>query len=437
MAGSLQIIGGRVIDPAQNIDRVANLLVRDGTVVGLDLPIAPDVPQLDANGKIVVPGLIDMHAELREPGFEEDETIATGTAAALAGGFTTVACLPNTDPVVDSRASVEFIQHQAERAHHCHVVVIACISRGRTGEQLAEIGSLVAAGAVGFSDAPQPVQSAELMRRALQYCQMFNRPVLNRPEVLDLTRNGIMHEGWVSTLLGLPGMPAEAEDVMTARDLCLAESTGGRLHLLDISSGGSVDLIRRAKARGAQVTASICPAQFTFTDEALKTFDAHCKLNPPLRSADHVARCLEGLVDGTIDVIASGHAPHAREKKMRELDLAPFGMVSLETTLSLVIDRLIGPGHLDWLSAVAKMSTHPARILGLQTKGHLAAGADADITIIDPDVRWTVDPQQFRSKSSNSPLGGYALRGRAEYVIVQGDIQFSPSAPSRAHGHSH
>jgi dihydroorotase len=417
------IQNGRVIDPSQDLDRVTNVLVERGRIAALDASAGPQDAILDASDRIVAPGLIDVCVELREPGWEEDETIESGTAAAVEGGFTSIACLPDTDPPIDSQASVEFVQHQAARADNCHVFVLACVSKGRAGQELAEIGSLVAAGAVGFTDANLPISNAELMRRALEYCQMFDRPVLNVVEVPELNYGGVMHEGLVSTILGLPGMPSEAEDVMTARDIRLAEATGGRLHLLRVSSSGSVEMLRRVKARGVQVTAGISPGNFAMTDEALRSFDANFKLNPPLRSPDHVEQCIAALVDGTIDVICSGHAPRAAEKKMDVLDEAPFGMVSLETTLGLVGTKLIQPGHLDWPAAIRKLSTNPAQILGLTHKGTLAVGADADITVIDPDVQWTVDPRRFKSKSSNTPLTNWTLHGRATDVIVSGCIK--------------
>ncbi len=414
------IHSGRLIDPSQNIDRLANLLIADGKVIGLDQPVDDDVIRIDATGRLVVPGLIDLNVQLREPGYEEDETIETGTSAALAGGFTTIACLPNTDPPVDTAASVEFVQLQAARSDHCHVVVIACVSKNREGEQLAEMGSLARTGAVAFSDATAPIYNAELMRRALQYAQMFDRPIMSHPEVRELSRDGIMHEGTVSTVLGLGGMPAEAEDVMVGRDLRLAEATGGRIHLMNISTAGSVELIRRAKSRGVAVTCDVTAAHLAATDEMLRSFDSDCKLNPPLRSREHVAACIEGLIDGTIDAISSGHAPCAAEKKMCELDQAPFGMSALETVIGLVTISLIEPGHLTWPMAVAKLSRAPARILGLERKGNLAPGADGDVTIIDPQREWVVNPHEFLSKSSNTPFDGHTLRGRAVGTVVTG-----------------
>ncbi|MDX1961556.1 MAG: dihydroorotase [Pirellulales bacterium] len=419
----LLIQHGRVIDPASRLDRVMNLLVIDGRIAAYDAHPSPHDELIDATGKIVCPGLIDMHVHLREPGREEDETIYTGTAAALAGGFTAVACMPNTEPPLDTQATVEFIQHQAERANHCHVYVIACVSKNREGKELAELGQLVQAGAVGFSDDGAPVYDAELMRRAFEYALMFDKPILNHEEVRELTHGGVMHEGLVSLLLGLPGMPACAEEVMISRDIALAETTGGKLHVLHVSTAGSVELIRQAKARGIRVTTEICPHHFTLTDDNLRTFDANYKMSPPLRARHDIEACLAGLVDGTIEVICTDHAPHAPEKKMRELDQAPFGILGLETCLPLVITHLIEPGILDWPTALAKLTCNPARILNIP-KGTLAIGADADITIIDPDVHWTYDVHQSRSRSRNSPYHGWEFRGRAEKVIVMGQVKY-------------
>jgi dihydroorotase len=420
----LLITGGRLICPSQGLDRVASLLIENGKIAALDVPPHGDEDVIDASGKIVAPGLVDLHAQLREPGCEEDETIETGTAAALAGGYTSIACLPETNPPIDTPAAVEFVRQKAARAHNCHVFVVGCVSKTAEGQELAEIGSLVEAGAVAFSDGARPIQNPDLLRRALEYCLMFDKPILSHPEASELSHGGVMHEGRVSTVLGLPGMPAAAEDVMTSRDLRLAEATGGRLHLLNVSSSGSIDLIRRGKLRKVPITAAVCAINFALTDEVLRSFDSDCKLNPPLRSLEHVEASIAGLKDGTIDVIASGHAPRAVEKKMQELDLAPFGMSGLETTLALTITKLIEPGHLDWLAAIAKLTVNPARVLGLK-KGTLKPGADADIVIIDPRVRWTVEPAHFRSKSGNTPLAGSQLIGRATHTIVAGEVRYS------------
>jgi dihydroorotase len=417
------IEGGRVIDPSHGMDRITNLLVDEGRIAAYDAIASGSEDVIDASGKIVAPGLIDMHVHLREPGREEDETITSGAAAAVAGGFTSVACIPNTEPPIDTQASVEFVQHQAARADQCNVYVVACVSKNREGKELAELGQLVQAGAVAFSDDGAPVYDAELMRRALEYCRMFDKPILNHAEVRELTQGGVMHEGLVSLILGLPGMPAVAEDVMTARDIALADATGGRIHIMHVSSAASVDLIRRAKGRGIRVTTEVCPHHFTLTDESLRSFDSHYKMSPPLRGQKHVDACIAGLIDGTIDVICTDHAPHALEKKMRELDQAPFGIVGLETALGLVITRLIEPGHLDWPGALAKMTINPARILGLD-KGTLRIGADADITVIDPEIKWIVDPTKFRSKSVNTPFKGWKLQGRADTVLVGGKIKY-------------
>jgi dihydroorotase len=418
----LLIENGRVIDPSQQLDRVTNLLIENGKIAAWDAPADCDTERIDARGRIVAPGLVDLGTQLREPGCEEDETIETGTAAALAGGYTSIACLPNTMPPIDTAAGVEFVRQKAARARSCNVFVVGCVSKDRAGEQLAEIGSLAEAGAVAFSDAPRPIKNAELLRRAFEYCSMFDKPILNHPETLELSHDGMMHEGRVSLVLGLAGMPSDAEDVMTSRDLRLAEATGGRLHLLDVSCASSIDLIRRAKARGVRVSAGMLPPNFCLTDESLRRFDANFKLNPPLRSAKHVEACLAGLVDGTIDVIASGHAPRAAEKKMLELDRAPFGAIGLETALAVVVTKLIQPGLLSWSAALEKLTINPARVLGIP-KGTLRIGADADVTIIDPDATWTVSQDRFRSKSSNSPFLGWQLQGRVMCVLVGGALR--------------
>jgi dihydroorotase len=424
---TLLIRGGRVIDPAQGIDRVDDVLVRDGLIVSVGhaggQPLGRADETIDAAGLIVTPGLIDMHVHLREPGREEDETIETGTRAALAGGFTSVACIPNTEPPIDTQAAVEFIHQKAARADTCNVFVVACVSRGREGKELAEIGQLVEAGAVAFSDDGAPVYDAELMRRAFEYCRMFDKPVLAHEEVLELSRGGVMHEGLVSLVLGLTGMPAAAEEVLIGRDIALSEVTGGRLHAMHVSTAGGVDLIREAKRRGLRVTAEACPHHFTLTDECLRGFDSNFKMSPPLRTAADVEAIIAGLVDGTIDCIATDHAPHAREKKMLELDRAPFGILGLETAVGLAVTRLIVPGRLGWPRLVEAMSTLPARILGLN-RGTLRAGAAADITLIDPSLSWRVNVREFRSKSANSPFDGWTLQGRAVATIVGGRVKY-------------
>ncbi len=424
---TLLIRGGRVIDPAQGIDGVHDVVVRDGLVAA----VGPEGGQaigradetIDASGLVVCPGLVDMHVHLREPGREEDETIETGTRAALAGGFTSVACIPNTEPPIDTQSTVEFIHQKAARADHCNVFVVGCVSRNREGKELADIGQLVEAGAVAFSDDGAPVYDAELMRRALEYCRMFDKPILAHEEVLELSRGGVMHEGLVSLLLGLTGMPAAAEEVMIGRDIALAEVTGGRLHVMHVSTAGGVALIRAAKARGARVTAEACPHHFTLTDECLRGFDSNFKMSPPLRTADDVEGVIAGLVDGTLDCIATDHAPHAREKKMLELDRAPFGILGLETAVGLSVTRLVNTGRIGWPRLIEALSTLPARILGIN-RGTLRPGAIADITLIDPGLTWQVDVGRFRSKSVNSPFHGWTLTGRAVATIVGGRIKY-------------
>ncbi|MBI3409841.1 MAG: dihydroorotase [Planctomycetes bacterium] len=418
----LRIANGRIIDPSQDIDRVAELWVQGERILGIGPQSLAATQTLDATGMIVAPGLIDMHVQLCEPGREEDETIASGTAAALAGGITSLACMPNTEPAIDNQAAAEFVYLQAERAGSANVFPVGAVTKGRRGAELAEIGGLIEGGAVAFTDADAPVVSAEIMRRALEYCRMFDKPVLTHPEDPELTRGGVMHEGFESMRLGLRGMPPEAEEVMIHRDIELARLTGGRLHILNVSTGGGVELIRRAKERGLRVTAEVSPHHLCLTDQALQGFDSNFKVNPPLRTKVEINALIEGLKDGILDVIASGHAPLASEKKTRELDLAPFGIVGLETLLPICVVTLIEPGHLTWPQLLQKLTVNPARILGID-RGTLRPGADADITIIDPKTEWTIDPKRFHSKSRNSPFAGMKVRGRAQTVIVGGVVR--------------
>ncbi len=425
---TLRITGGRVIDPSQGLDAVTDLWLRDDKVVGVGPhPSTQADRTLDAAGKIVCPGLIDMHVHLREPGREEDETISTGTAAALAGGFTSVACMPNTEPALDSKADAEFVYLQAKRAGHANVFPVGAITKGRQGTELAEIGGLIEGGAVAFTDDGAPVVSAEVMRRALEYCRMFDKAVLSHSEDLDLSRGGVMNEGFESMRLGLRGIPAAAEEVMVYREIALAELTGARLHILHVSTAGSVELIRRGKRRGALVTGEACPHHFTLTDRCLRTFDSNYKMAPPLRTDADVQAVLEGLRDGTLDVIASDHAPHAPEKKMRELDQAPNGVIGLETLLPVCVKALIEPGVLTWPQLVEKLTVNPARVLSID-RGTLQPGAVADVTIIDPNAEWTIDPGNFRSKSRNTPFAGWQVRGWADTVLVGGVVKFDRRA---------
>jgi dihydroorotase len=418
----LRITNGRVIDPAQSLDQVADLWIRGGTVLGIGPQSHAADRTIDAAGKIVCPGLIDMHVHLREPGREEDETIATGTAAALAGGITSVACMPNTEPALDSQAAAEFVYLQAARAGNANVFPVGAITKGRQGQELAEIGGLVEGGAVAFTDDGSPVVSAEIMRRALEYCRMFDRAILSHCEDLELTRGAVMNEGFESTRLGLRGYPAAAEEVVIHRDIELAQMTGARLHILHVSTAGGVELIRRARQRGVRVTGEACPHHFTLTDKCLRTFDSNFKMSPPLRTDGDLRAVIEGFKDGTLSVIASDHAPHAPEKKTRELDQAPNGIIGLETLLPVCILSLIEPGHLTWPQLIEKLTINPARILGID-RGTLQPGVAADVTIIDPKAEWTIDPGRFRSKSRNCPYAGWKVRGRAETVIVGGVVK--------------
>ncbi len=421
---SIRITNGRLLDPAQNLDRVADLCIRDGRVAGIGpQPDWHTARTIDAAGMIVCPGLIDMHVHLREPGREEDETIASGAAAAIRGGITSVACMPNTDPPIDHQAAADFVYLQAKRAGNANVFPVGCVTKRRNGAELAEIGGLVDGGAVAFTDDDAPVASAEIMRRALEYCRMFDKPVLSHPEDLDLTKGGIMHEGFESMRLGLRGMPAAAEEVMIHRDIELAQLTGGRVHFLRVSTAGSVELIRRAKDRGVRVTAETCPQYCFLTDKYLQRFDSNYKLNPPLRTEADVQAIIAGLKDGTLDALASDHSPHAPEKKLRELDQAPFGIVGLETLLPICIKALVEPGHLTWPQLIEKLTIRPAQILGID-RGTLRPEAIADVTIIDPNAEWAIDVTNFASKSRNSPFGGLSVRGRARAVVVGGVVKF-------------
>lgn len=419
---TIQISGGRVIDPSQDLDRVTDIWLGRGRVLAIGVGYEEADAVIDARGMIVCPGLIDVHVHLREPGNEEDETIATGARAALAGGCTSVACMPNTRPAIDSQGAAEFVVLQAQRAGFANVYPVGAVSKGRNGEELAELGQLVAGGAVAFTDDGAPVASASLMRRALQYSKMFDRCIMQHCQVMELTAGGVMNEGFESMKLGLGGMPAAAEDIMVARDIRLAEITGGRLHIQHISTERAVELVREGKRRGVRVTAEACPHHFTLTDERLRSFDSNYKMNPPLRTQADVEAVIGGLREGTIDLLATDHAPHSPEKKLRELDQAPFGIVGLETLIPITVLGLIEPGHLSWPEAIRKLTVEPAKLLGI-AKGTLRPGSDADLTIIDPSTPWTIDPAAFHSKSRNTPYGGWKVRGRAHTVIVAGEVR--------------
>ena len=429
---NLLITGGRVIDPSQGIDGKLDILVEDGKIakIGRDLHPgakaskkgAPALEILEAEGQVVVPGLIDIHTHLREPGFEYKETIETGSEAAAAGGFTAVACMANTNPVNDNSSVTEFIIRQAAKCGLIRVYPVAAISRGSEGKILAEFGDLVHAGAVAFSDDGKPVMNGGLMRRALEYAHSFGVPIISHCEDTALSAGGLMNEGLPSTELGLPGIPAISEEVMVARDILIAGYTATALHIAHVSTAGSVELIRRAKEKGVRVTAETAPHYFCLSDEALRGYDTRLKVSPPLRGADDVAAIREGLRDGTIDAIASDHAPHSSIEKEVEFEYAANGIIGLETSLGLSL-KLVEEGILSLPQIVEKMSVNPARILHLKG-GTLKPGSEADITLIDPGKVWTVEVKNFRSRSRNSPFNGWPLKGKAVLTILGGEIRY-------------
>jgi dihydroorotase len=419
---NLLIKGGRLIDPSQGIDETMDVLIADGVVLELGHGLtAPDGTQsIDAAGLIVTPGLIDMHVHLRDPGLEYKEDIATGSRAAAAGGFTSVACMPNTQPVIDNKAVTSYILNKARNEAVVNVFPVGAITKGSKGESLAEMGELKEAGCVAVSDDGHPVVSAELMRRALEYAKGVGITVISHSEELSLVGEGVMNEGFISTELGLKGIPWAAEDVAVAREVYLAEFTGAPVHIAHISTSGSARIIRNAKARGVQVTCETAPHYFTLTDEAVLGYDTNAKMNPPLRSAADVAAMKAGLADGTIDAIATDHAPHHPDEKDVEFNVALNGIVGLETSLPLSL-RLVEEGCLDLKGLVSLMSCNPANILGLE-RGTLKPGAVADVTVIDPLKEWQVTAERLESKSKNTPFLGWQMKGAAAYTIVKGQV---------------
>jgi len=416
----------RWIDPQAGTDRIGRLLVVEGKIASFDTPdgdLPKELNRYDGTGLIGGPGWIDLATELGEPGREEDETLATGLTSALAGGFTSIVSSANTLPAIDTPASVQFIQQKAARTGLAKVYVLGCVSKGRNGQELAEIGSLVEAGVVALSDAPSPIDSNALLKRALEYCSMFNKVILDHPEVTSLSQRGVMHEDMTQLILGLAPMPAESEDLATSRDIRLVEATGGRLHLLGISTAGSVELCRRAKSRDEPLTVGISLANLHCIDEQLRSFDSNCKINPPMRSQLHVDACREGLADGTIDILSTGHRPCSLEKKMQELDAAPFGMVGLETAVGQVVTHVLKPGLLNWIGIFQKFSLRPAALLEIPG-GSLAVGQCADLVLINPTEIWTVDAPRMMTKAYNTPLHGTELTGRAVATFVNGVLKF-------------
>ncbi len=426
---TLLLRGGRVVDPSQNFEDVADLLIVDDKIAALGKNLGASGGEVeDVTGQIVAPGLVDVHVHLREPGLEDVETVASGARAAAAGGFTSVCAMPNTDPVTDNQAAVGFIVKQGAAAGAARVYPIGAITLGQKGEHLAEFGELVHAGAVGVSDDGHPVVSSHIMRTALEYARTFGIPVADHCEDPVLFAGGAMHEGAVSTRLGLKGIPSAAEEIMVSRNVILAELTGGHVHLQHISARGSVELIRRAKDKGIQVTAEATPHHFTLTDSACEGFDTNAKMNPPLREPADVAAVREGLKDGTLDMIATDHAPHHYEAKERDFDDAPFGVVGLETALGLGLTELVGNRILTLSELIARMSTVPARVYHLPA-GTLTKGAAADVVVFDPRAAWTVTPGKFLSKSHNTPFAGRELVGRVTRTIVGGRTVFEADTP--------
>lgn len=418
----LLLEGGRVIDPASGVDRKLDLLIDKGKVSELGRKIeAKGAKKIDVTGLVVCPGFLDMHVHFREPGQEWKETIATGCRAAAAGGFTGVACMPNTVPVNDSRSVTELMLAQAEEHGVVPVYPIGCVTKGQKGRELAEMEDMLAAGARAFSDDGKPVASSLMMRKALEYSRIFDVPIIDHCEDSVLVDGGVMHEGEISTRLGLRGWPGVAEDVMVQRDILLAEYTGGHAHIAHISTGRAVEFVREAKKNGLRVTCEVTPHHVVLTDEAVGDYDTNAKMNPPLRGRDDLETLRRALADGTIDAIATDHAPHHCDEKCVEFSLAPFGIIGLETALPVCIERLVHGGVIDLPRLVELFTVGPARILRLE-KGTLAVGADADVTVLDPDGKMTIDAKEFRSKSSNTPFDGLELRGRAVMTIVGGRV---------------
>jgi dihydroorotase len=427
----LLLRGGRVIDPATRLDDRVDLLIADGVIADVGGDIAPPdgTDVIDVEGTVVAPGLVDMHVHFRDPGREDEETILSGSIAAAHGGVTSVAAMPNTEPAIDTPSWVEYV---GSVESPITVYPIAAITVGRKGKILTEMAELSAAGAVAFSDDGSPVSSGTVMRRALEYATMVGRPIVSHCEDLDLVAGGVANEGLASTLAGLRPIPAAAEEAMVARDILLARTTGARLHIAHVSTAGSVELVRRAKDDGIAVTCEACPHHFSLTDDAVRTYDTNTRVNPPLRSATDVAAIKVGLADGTIDAIASDHAPHSLEEKQVEFDAAPPGMIGVETLLPLTLTHLVQSGTITLERAIELLTTDPAKILGIPA-GSLEIGAQADVVVFDPEWAWEVTRDWFRSKSKNSPFIGRTLKGRVILTVAKGEIVFRDEEPTGVH----
>jgi len=425
----LLIKNGRIIDPGQKLDEPGSLLIDGGKIVwvgwGKESPPQTDYDVIDAKGLIVCPGFIDLHCHLRQPGFEEKETIATGTRAAARGGFTTVGCMPNTEPPLDNKKTVELVKATAAAEGTVRVLPIGCISRRRKGQELADMGELAAAGVIAFSDDGEPVKNSPLMRQALEYSRSCKLPVIDHCEDTDLSRGGQMNEGETSAGLGLRGIPNAAEDIIVARDLLLSKLTGGWIHIAHTTTGGAVELIRRAKEKGVRVTAEATPHHLTLTEKMVKSHGTGAKVNPPLRTERDIKALIKGLNDNTIDIIATDHAPHTEAEKHQPFELAPFGISGFETAFASLMG-LVHRGDVNLFNLIAKLTAEPAKIIGRSYGGlgTLATGSTADVTIFDPDREWTVDTSKFASKGKNTPLAGEKLKGKVMVTIYGGKIVY-------------
>jgi dihydroorotase len=439
MSTNLLISGGHILDPSQGIDKVADLLITKGKVTWLGdkgaAPSQPDSTTIDATGLIVCPGFVDLHCHLREPGFEDKETIATGTKAAAKGGFTTVCCMPNTNPPLDTQASIDYVKKTAEIDGTVQVLPIGCVTKGRQGKELTEMSELAKLGVIGFSDDGDTVASSRIMSLAMDYSRALDLPIIDHCEDKELSDGGSMNDGWVSARLGLKGMPKAAEEIIVARDLVLAYLTGAKLHIAHVSTESSVELIRRAKEKGIAVTAEVTPHHLTLTEERIMgsqlekhnqlTYDTNAKVNPPLRTAEDIAALIKGLKDGTIDAIATDHAPHTSVDKMCEFGLAAFGISGLETALACLMG-LVHSKQLDLKTLISKLTFEPARVIGTRygELGTLKPGCQADVTIFNPDKEWVVDSRDFASKGKNTPFDGCTLKGRVMATIVTGKVVY-------------
>jgi dihydroorotase len=432
----LLISGGRIIDPSQGVDMVGDLLIVEGKIAHLgpggSAPLQGDCTIISAQRMIVCPGFVDLHCHLREPGFEQKETIATGTQAAARGGFTTVCCMPNTNPPIDTPAVIEFVKSKAKKEGKVHVLPIACITKGQRGEELVEMGELAQSGAVAFSDDGRAVTNSRVMRHALEYSRLFELPIIVHCEDIALTEGGVMNEGWVATKLGLNGMPAVAEEIMLARDLALAQLTGARLHIAHTSTVGAVELIRQAKGKGISVSAEVTPHHLTLTEERIMGYETNAKVNPPLRTEKDITALIYGLKEGVIDAIATDHSPYTIADKMCEFGLAAFGISGLETALGSLM-TLVHQDKLDLITLISKLTREPAQILSASPQvpyglGTLNIGAPGDVTVFAPQMDWVVDPKVFASKGKNTPLKGQQLVGKVMATIVAGKIVYQDEA---------